>query len=333
MTHSVQSKCLLIICMLLNQVAVADDDDLPEPISAKQNQTTVYIKGSAQAQAGLETIELKPASFQSEFSAMGKAVNLQPLLLLRSRYLLSLTEHRGIHAKLKHAGQNARRMQNLYQQGITAERHLQAQQAQLQAEQAQLDASNIQTQTIVDEALLGWGRTLTDWALSNDAKALSGFLSGKQALLLITIPVGRLLPAQPHNIYVDSAGDRNSAQTATFISAAPQQDNTTQGDFYFFQTSGARIKPGMRLTAWLPEQQQQSGVIIPKSALLWHMNQTFVYLKTDINTFVRQPLTDYSDTSGGYFVSTGLLPGQLIVTRGAQLLLSEEIRGQISSDD
>ena len=76
-----------------------------------------------------------------------------------------------------------------------------------------------------------------------------------------------------------------------------------------------------------------TGVIIPKSALIWYMDQAFVYLKTAEDTFSRRTLEHYSASADGYFIPDAIKPGEQIVTKGAQMLLSEELRGQIPSED
>jgi hypothetical protein len=90
----------------------------------------------------------------------------------------------------------------------------------------------------------------------------------------------------------------------------------------------------MNITAWIPEQNVQlAGVVIPKSALMWYMGQAIVYLKTAPDTFVRRPIGQYSLMTEGYFIADALHPGEQIVVTGGQMLLSEELRGQIPKED
>ena len=90
----------------------------------------------------------------------------------------------------------------------------------------------------------------------------------------------------------------------------------------------------MRVAAWIPEQgENQSGVIIPKSALIWYMDQAFVYIKTDAEQFSRRTIDQYWATSDGYFVGGGINAGEQLVVTGGQMLLSEEFRGQIPNED
>ncbi|MGZ5526903.1 MAG: efflux RND transporter periplasmic adaptor subunit [Methylomonas sp.] len=343
-------NALLIACILMLGAvpAIADDDDKP---AANTGQGAIVLAAKAQSASGLQTITLTSVSDHPEFAAYGKAVNIQPLMELRHRYLVALTERGGATARFKQAEQNIRRQQDLYREGATSKHNLQVQQAQWQTDKALFDASGVQGQAIIDEARLTWGSKLTEWALSADADQLSGFLSGKKTLLHITLPVNKQLASDIHSIEVEASGNRSQAIKAELISAAPQTDATAQGESYFFQTSGRRdcygqscgihtipgdnhIRTGMRVAAWIPEQgENRSGVVIPKSALIWHMDQAFVYVKTAEEQFSRRPIGHYSATAGGYFVGSGLSEGEQLVVTGGQMLLSEEFRGQIPDED
>lgn len=322
--------------MLSVAPVIADDDDKPVanlPVSSA-GQGTIFLAAKAQSVSGLQTVTLTPVSDHPEFTAYGKAVNIQPLIELRHRYLVALTERSGATARFKQAEQSIKRQQDLYRDGATSKRNLQVQQAQWQTDKAQVDASGVQGKAIMDEARINWGNKLTEWALSTDAEPLNGFLSGQKTLLQITLPVNKQLANEIQSIYVEASGNRSAATKAELISAAPQTDNTAQGESYFFQTEGRRIRTGMRVAAWIPEQgENRSGVVIPKSALVWYMDQAFVYIKTDAEQFTRRTIDQYSATNGGYFVGSGISAGEQLVVTGGQMLLSEEFRGQIPDED
>ena len=326
--------CFLIMSLLPIGVAMADDDDDQQVKPQNSGQVGVILDSKTQSMMGVKIQVLKPAQHQLELLAYGKAVNIQPLLALRQRYLLALTEGNSTRAKFTQSEQSINRAQALYSHGVTAKRQLQDQQAQWLTSKAQVDALQVQAQAIIDEARLDWGSSLTDWALSTDVKPLNEFLSGRKVLLQVSLPAGKQLADEVGDKAVEPAGNRAQASVAKLISAAPQSDNTGQGASYFFSSADPRLKPGMRVSAWVAEQREPlSGVIVPKSALLWYLNQAFVYVKTDVNNFSRRVITNYATTADGYFVSEGLEPGEQVVVIGAQLLLSDELRGHIADDD
>ena len=217
---------------------------------------------------------------------------------------------------------------------MSSKRNLQEQQAQWQAYKAQVDATDFQGKGIVDEALVLWGKQLTDWAMSSDADQLGAFLSRRKRLLHITLPTNKHLAGDIRTVYIDTSGDRSKARKAELVSVAALTEAVAQGESYYFQTDDKNIITGMNITAWIPEENDRlAGVIIPKSALIWHMGQAFVYLKTASETFIRRIIDQYSATTEGYFIADALNPGEQIVTTGGQMLLSEELRGQIPKED
>ncbi|WP_292432136.1 hypothetical protein [Methylobacter sp.] len=353
-SFTVHMNAFLIACIFISSVSssFADDDDKPVtnlPESAGPG--TVFLAAKAQSLSGLQTITLTPVNHHAEFSAYGKAVNIQPLIELRHRYSVVMTERGGAAARFNQAEQSIKRQQDLYRDGATSKHNLQVQQAQWHTDKAQVDASNVQGTAIADEARLNWGKTLTEWALSRDPNKLDDFLSGRKTLLQITLPVNKQLASDIQSIDVEATGNRSAANKAELISAAPQTDTIAQGESYFFQTDGRRdcsrqscgihtipgdnrIRPGMRVAAWIPEQgESRSGVVIPKSALIWYMDQAFVYIKTDAEHFSRRTIDQYSATADGYFVGGGINAGEQLVVIGGQMLLSEELKGQIPDED
>jgi hypothetical protein len=273
-------------------------------------------------------------SHHTEFVAYGKAVNIQPLLELRHRYLLALSEQRGAVARFKQADQSIKRQQDLYRDGATSKRNLQSQQAQWQTDKALVDASDVHGKAIVDEARLLWGKKLTEWALSIDSDLLGAFLSGRKALLQVTLPVDKQMAMDIKSIEVEASGNRSAAIKAELVSAALQTDTTMQGESYFFQADGGHIRAGMRVAAWISEQgENQSGVVIPKSSLVWHLDQAFVYVKIAREHFSRRNIEQLLPVADGYFVKNGLDAGDQLVITGGQMLLSEEFKGQIPNED
>lgn len=329
-------KTVFLLCAVFSITVIADDDD-KQPARKVQRvagQTVINLDTKAQQHSGIQTLKLKPASYQADFTAYGKVLAIQPLIALRHRYLVALTERNAAQAKFKQAEQNINRQQALYREGITAKRSMEDQHAQWQIDKAQLEASHFQDQVIAEEARQLWGQSLSTYILARDTSKLDALLTGQQKLLQITLPSNQQLNDDTKTILITSSGDRSKAQSAELISVAPQTDVSSQGNSYFFKTQAKNLGIGMNVTAWIPELNAPvSGVYIPKSALLWSMDQAFVYIKTDEETFSRRLINHYNISNNGYFVSEALKPDEELVITGGQMLLSEEMRGQIPDED
>jgi hypothetical protein len=72
-------------------------------------QLTIKINNALQLSSGIETTTVEAYNQQTEFIAYGKAVNLHPLLALRTRYLQTIAESNRALAKFKHDDQPATR--------------------------------------------------------------------------------------------------------------------------------------------------------------------------------------------------------------------------------
>ena len=180
-----------------------------------------------------------------------------------------------------------------------------------------------------------WGDILTDWFILKQNKAAEDFLRHKKQLLQITLPPGAKFAANLHTILIDEHGERTAAITANLISKSPRIDPLTQGESYFFQSNARPIPFGAHITAWIRENDtHKNGVNIPKSALIWHLGQAFVFVKSADQKFsLRALANDYTPSLQGYFVMGALQPGEEIVTIGAQTLLSQHLKALIPSED
>jgi hypothetical protein len=316
--------------------ADAEEGGDAEPVIAAEagGMPVVRLDRQKQALAGLEIVKVRPSQYRPEFAAYGKAVNIQPLLALRSQYRVALSEQQSAAARLAQSGQSVRRTEALYRHGVAAKRVMQEQQSLWQTDRAQFEARRAQSDAVLEQARVMWGMELADWAFQDGKDRLIDFVSGKATLLLVTLPAGRALPLPDTAAFADSEGNRLSAEAAAYISPAPQIDQAVQGTGYFFRTSGKRIRPGMTVSVWLPDGGiAEGGVTIPGSALLWSMDRLFVYVRTAPETFSRRLIASYRSSPEGYFVRDALKAGEDIVAVGGQMLLSQEFRAQIPDED
>lgn len=328
-------KISLLLIAILTFTNTKADDDTNEIAQSKQaDQALVVIMARNQALSGIQTSVLRQEDHRAEFEALGKVVNIQPLLVLKERYLTVKAELNGAKALSKQAGQSYKRQEALYKHGVAAKRSMQEHEAQGLANQALVEAAKAKLVAIANEARLNWGSTLAEWVFSNSETKLTAIISGQQQLLQVTLPVNKYLSENIATIAVEPAGIRSKARPASLISTSTLTDSTLQGRSYFFSSNADGLTIGMKVSAWIPEpESQQSGVIVPESALVWYMDQVYVYVKIDKDSFARRLIKNFSAMADGYFVPNGLSAGDEIVTTGGQLLLSEQFRQQIPDED
>ncbi|MCQ8180683.1 hypothetical protein NP603_06165 [Methylomonas sp. SURF-1] len=331
--------CLLSCLSLSASAATTDDDDAPAPrknvpVPARPAGDTLTLDAAGQELAGIRSTPVKAARRQPEITAYGSVLNPEPLLAVRQQFLAASAQQAGARSRFSEAEHNLNRTRDLHRQDIVSTRRLQEQQAIRDADQANLAANSYQQQLIAANSRLTWGDTLTEWFTRPQHKAAAELLEHRAQLLQITLPAGSRLEPGIVRIQVDPAGQRQSALSAELISAAPQADPVTLGQRYFFKCGECRWPLGAHVTAWLPSGPAgESGVDLPQSALVWHMGQAWVFVKTDATHFSRRPLAAHAANGANYFVAEGLHPGEEIVTAGAQTLLSQMLKAQIPEED
>ena len=115
--------------------------------------------------------------------------------------------------------------------------------------------------------------------------------------------------------------------TASPIVAPPSANPTTAGvDLYYaLPNPNSRFRPGERVAVRLARREAESGLVVPKAALLHDAyGGTWVYVTTEPRVFVRQRVV-VGDVSGAFAVlSQGPGAGARVVTDGAAELFGTE---------
>jgi len=121
---------------------------------------------------------------------------------------------------------------------------------------------------------------------------------------------------------------------ASYISRAPLSNTTIQGKTYFYRAKTKELRAGMQVNAVSTTSNKLSnGVIIPNTAIIWYAGKSWVYKKTAEDKFSRIPVATDIEIGNGWFYQGNLKTGEQVVTNGAQLLLSEEFKSQITNEN
>jgi hypothetical protein len=214
---------------------------------------------------------------------------------------------------------------------VVSEAQMQSAEAALRTDQAALAVAEAEIRALTATAYQEWGAVLGK-SLVDGSPQVTSLIERQDFLLQITVLPGASLANPPASAELEiSKGSRTSI---TFVSPATRIDPKIQGVSYFYTAPAASgALPGMNVLAFLPTGKSVAGVTIPASAIVWWQDRAWVYRRSGPEAFTRTAIaTDMPVAAGGYVV-TDLPPGAEIVTRGAQMLLSEEFRSQIQVDE
>ncbi|OHV88769.1 hypothetical protein [Mesorhizobium sp. ORS 3428] len=298
-------------------------------VSNENGLTVVTLDDATQKRSGIQTDPLVATKRQDEKTAYGSVLDLQPLIDLQARYRAAAADVASAQAALEVSAQEAERNRVLFRDHINiSQKTLQAAQASWSADKAKLQSAQASLEGVRASALQQFGPQLAALVAGKDTE-LAGLLDGQDMMLRIVVPVAEGSTWIPQQISFD--GGAKGRLAARLVSASPQSDPIAEG-LTFLYRAPASLPVGSKVIAFLPtDQQPASGIVIPRTAVLWFGGQPWAYVQQGNDRFVRRPVDDRSPYDGGYFVAAGFAAGERVVTRGAELLLSEEQRPPITA--
>lgn len=164
-----------------------------------------------------------------------------------------------------------------------------------------------------------------------------------ELLARIDIPLGQHVPVSvttariaPVGFEYESIYARRIAVAIAAGTPAQGQAQQAQGEAFLFRLTNNvfGLRPGVAVTAFLDVPgPSQPGVIIPQSAVVRFQGSGFAYVQTASDAFVRRQVSLDRPTGAGYFTTENFQAGDRVVVAGAQTLLSEEFKSQVSDTD
>lgn len=150
-------------------------------------------------------------------------------------------------------------------------------------------------------------------------------------------PVIRITPVS------GSAGTPPAVQ-ANYLGPAADVDSVSKAPVYLYRTSGTWIgaRPGVPIVATLLDRAATlRGFVVPTDAVVQWEGLAWAYVRRGTDTFVRERVDTRHPVAGGWLIEPAgpegavsqLRGSDMIVIRGAQLLLSEEFRARVVSGD
>lgn len=174
-----------------------------------------------------------------------------------------------------------------------------------------------------------YGRVLLDQ--ENLVEFTQSLVVGQTALVRMDVPAGEPLKEQPTAAHLISLADAGAVIAAQLLGPAGGTAAQLQGQGFLLlvKQEGARLAPGTLITGALRlPGEQEHGVTVPRSAIVRHEGEAFIYLSTKEGEFTKKEIELEHATSGGWFIHEGLKAGEQVVVAGAQQLLSEESKGK-----
>ncbi len=295
-------------------------------VGTVNGETVVVVSPDEQRASHIEAAPLEAVRSQPGVSAYATVIDLQPLFDLHNRMAGARADVATFSAQASSSRAQYQRSRMLFADDRNvSQKSLQEAQSAMRADEAKLQSANATLNGLDGAMRQQFGNALANAATAPASVLFQRLLSGQAVVLRVTLPA-RFDAAPPAHIAIDTPDGQSV--TAQKLSPSPLADPAVQGTPWLYVATHA-LPANLRTNARVPTSSQAiSGLRIPERAVVWYGGQTWTYVRTAPDRFTRRfvPVGDEGDD--GFTVTSGFHAGDQVVTQGAQLLLSEELKPQ-----
>jgi hypothetical protein len=277
-------------------------------------QTIVKLEKEGQQHAGLQTAPLEAATLRPEVKAYGRVLDPAPLAA-------QVVAVAGARVALDASLKDFQRLKLLHEQDQNVStRALEIAEGNAKRDQLAVDAAEL-------ALLTAWGKPIV---AQPDLPAFVRSLATRtRTLVRVDVPLGTVLKSPPTAGRIAVPAAEDSPLDAQWLGPASSADPQTQGQGFLLLLENSSLPPGAAVVAWLTiSGEETKGVTVPRSAVIRHEGEAFVYVQIGDELFERKEIELERPTPKGWFVEQDMKAGQRLVIVGAQQLLSDELQGQ-----
>jgi hypothetical protein len=291
-------------------VARADADD--------EKVKPVKLPAETQAKLGLKSEPLKAQTSAANLSGFVKVLDPGPLAQLDSDIDAADAAAQASQAEFQ-------RSETLNKDGQTVA----AKQVEAARAQARADATKLAL--LRRRVALEWGDGIARMSDRQRAQLLADVAAGRAALVRIDTPSGEgLAGLKSVELDLGPLGRVRATVLGTARSADPRL--LSPGVIAAARGPGVRsLQTGLSAPVKLAASAPVAGVLVPRAALLRSKGETWVYVRTAGDSFLRKEVEHGRSGQDGLFAPEGFKAGEQVVTQGAAALFAAETN--VSEDE
>lgn len=311
-----------------------DDEQLQSPSRAADEggEPVVWVPPAAQQASGIVTAPLAVRNGGSEAMRWAAVLDPQSLIEARARHQAALAEARAAEAAVSRSTGELRRLRALHadNRNVSASA-VEGAQAQLRAEEARVQLARSAGTAVLEGVRAQWGDAIADGFGDGGNESLVGqVLRRERVVLQVSLPGSVAAPAPPQ-VRVGEA-------MATLVGPAVRGDPQFGGATYLYSAPAGGLRAGTRIAVgYAGSDATGSSVVVPYEAVVWHAGKAWAYVAAGEGErgtrFARRRVETRNEGGGGWVNAERFAVGDPVVVDGAQLLLSEELRYQVRTDD
>jgi hypothetical protein len=278
----------------------------------------ITLDTETQKRMGLEIATLAAAQFAPEVKVVGRALDPATVSALVGDFISA-------RATADASAKELERAKTLAKNDNFSARALQTAEAAAARDAALMETARAKTIGTLGKDLA---------ARENLVELAKSLASETSALVRLDLPPGESSPGEVTSARLMPLREGNKFVEGKFVGAtAVDTQSQSRGLLFLIESNTYGLTAGEVVTGFVKiTGEPQSGVNVPRSAIVRKDGAAWVYILTGDSEFTRREISTERPSDNGYFVSRGVNAGEKAVTIGAQQLLSEELKGQIGGD-
>ncbi len=311
----------------LTEAPKAERPHLPaQRVAVEEGRMVVRLSPTEQNRVGIDTRVVPAQAHRAELQAYGSVLDLARVTDLTNSYASAKAQLQTAQARAEVSRSAFQRAKMLGQYATTVQ--LETTEGTFQTDQASLAAAESQVRTLSATAQQEWGPVIGR-AIVERNPAVTRLIERAAFLVQVTLPPGETLKGPPAAAFAE-VPPQSARVALDYVSPATRTDARIQGLSYFYTVRGdSGFLPGMSMLVFLAGDRTVTGVSVPEDAVVHWGGGTWVYRAVAPGSFVRHQLKTDPTMSDDAYVVEDLPGGTEIVLRGAQALLSEEMKAQL----
>lgn len=287
-------------------------------VGAQARAASVELAPAAQQRLGLATRTMVATRRAAEIDAFAKVLDTGPLVQVDS-------DLRTAESAAASSGAEARRASELHRHNG----EVSAKDAEAAVAQARADALHVNL--LRHQLALAWGPGVAHLSEHQRETLVQGLSAGTIALVHVDTHNNQG-QAGARTVRID-IGD--SSVTGRVIGPARAAEPRLQSSGLIVEVVGKSavlLAVGLTQSAHIATASQESGVLVPRSAIIRYDGSDWVYVRTGSGRFERRLLTDPTPGPNGYFAPHGLAAGEDVVVHGVPELFALEQSRALKAD-
>lgn len=292
-----------------------------KPVESRQfvttnsaGQTVVKLTEEDQKKFGIEIKTLSEVAKQNEFYAFGIVIDVSPLVD-------HLTELKSASVSLDLAKRQLAREKALYDNGKNTPLK------NVELAEAEVKKLEETIKGIRYRIALQWGDKV---AAEKDLESfLKPFIESKQSLVRVDLLPGQSVENPPESVKISMVSDEKLSYTAKYFSSPKSVESGNITRSFIYLVESVSLPAGMKVKAIFDSNRKIQGTFVPESAVVRVSGSLWIYKKMNADEFLRVQIKPDFPSDGGWILTNPLASTDLIVVKGAQMLLSEELKSQI----